>query len=140
MNYSDKLKDPRWQKKRLKILERDDFTCRVCGSDTKTLNIHHVAYVTVFEPWDCPDGFLLTLCDDCHKKGCDEMTTGNCGEEDKEHCAECWCFSTIQKEIADIIGRHVNEFIKNGGFDKEIHECPTMPYNPVLEHKYGGEK
>lgn len=41
MKYSDKLKDPRWQ-------------------------IHHLFYLKDFEPWDIPDGFLITLCEDCH--------------------------------------------------------------------------
>ena len=31
MGYSEKLKDPRWQKKRLEILERDNFRCQYCG-------------------------------------------------------------------------------------------------------------
>ncbi len=26
--YASKLKDPRWQKKRLEILQRDDFACQ----------------------------------------------------------------------------------------------------------------
>lgn len=30
MTYSQKLRDPRWQKKRLEILERDSFTCQHC--------------------------------------------------------------------------------------------------------------
>lgn len=30
-DYSQKLLDPRWQRKRLEILQRDDFTCQVCS-------------------------------------------------------------------------------------------------------------
>lgn len=29
MTYAEKLKDPRWQKKRLRILERDAFACHM---------------------------------------------------------------------------------------------------------------
>ncbi len=66
MKYSRKLKDPRWQKKRLKILERDNFECRFCENKELTLNIHHIAYHK--EPWDCPDELLITLCEDCHEE------------------------------------------------------------------------
>jgi len=30
-DYSKKLKDPRWQKKRLKIFKSDKFKCKICG-------------------------------------------------------------------------------------------------------------
>jgi 5-methylcytosine-specific restriction endonuclease McrA len=63
--YRKKLLDPRWQKKRLKILERDGFECRFCHSTTSTLHVHHRAYGDG-EPWDVPDFWLETLCEDCH--------------------------------------------------------------------------
>ena len=31
--YKQKLKDPRWQKKRLKVLERDDWKCTRLETD-----------------------------------------------------------------------------------------------------------
>lgn len=64
MTYSEKLKDPRWQKKRLQILERDGWACRQCGIETETLHIHHMVYMG--EPWEAPDHLLVTLCEDCH--------------------------------------------------------------------------
>lgn len=66
--YSEKLKDPRWQKKRLEILERDKFTCQSCKSKTKTLHVHHVEYENNKNPWDYNSGILQTLCKDCHLK------------------------------------------------------------------------
>ncbi len=66
MTYSDKLKDPRWQKRRLEIFSRDDFKCRCCGSAEKTLHLHHQYYIKGHEPWDYSDCMLLTLCHDCH--------------------------------------------------------------------------
>lgn len=65
-NYSELLKDPRWQKKRLEIFQRDDFTCQECFSTNKTLHVHHIKYVGDF-PWETPDLYLLTLCEDCHR-------------------------------------------------------------------------
>ncbi len=66
MTYSDKLKHPKWQKKRLKILDRDGWTCQECGAKDITLHVHHISY---FEnPWDVDDRLLITLCEDCHKE------------------------------------------------------------------------
>lgn len=39
--YSQLLKDPRWQKKRLEILDRDDWKCTHCEAEHKTLHVHH---------------------------------------------------------------------------------------------------
>ena len=68
MTYAEKLKDPRWQKKRLEILNRDKFECQGCGSTEKELHVHHCFYLKNTEPWDHPNKSLLTLCIDCHKE------------------------------------------------------------------------
>ncbi len=65
--YSQKLKDPRWQKKRLEILERDEWTCQKCFDSDSTLVVHHRRYLPNANPWDYPDDLLLTLCEDCHE-------------------------------------------------------------------------
>lgn len=66
MKYSEKLKDPRWQKKRLEIFERDEFSCRQCCDDKSTICVHHLRYISGIEPWEYPDHLLITLCEDCH--------------------------------------------------------------------------
>lgn len=66
-SYSEKLKDPRWQKKRLEILSRDNFTCRLCGDNKETLHVHHLKYYHGREPWDYEGRILLTECESCHK-------------------------------------------------------------------------
>lgn len=63
--YSEKLKDPRWQKKRLEILQRDNWQCYYCGDTKTTLHVHHEMYLGN-NPWDTPDECLTTLCEDCH--------------------------------------------------------------------------
>lgn len=63
--YSEKLRDPRWQKKRLEILNRDNFTCLLCQDSDSTLHVHHLSYHG--NPWDAPSDKLQTLCQDCHK-------------------------------------------------------------------------
>jgi hypothetical protein len=64
MTYKEKLLDPRWQKKRLQILDRDNFTCQCCGDNTRTLNVHHKSYLN--NPWDIDNTELITYCSDCH--------------------------------------------------------------------------
>ena len=64
--YSEKLKDPRWQKKRLDILSRDNFKCQCCGNGELTLHVHHTKYIKGNDPWDYKDNFLVTLCELCH--------------------------------------------------------------------------
>ena len=67
MTYSEKLKDPRWQKKRLEIMERDGFACQSCGDNESTLNVHHCRYVTGKNPWEYDNLSLTTLCEPCHE-------------------------------------------------------------------------
>lgn len=60
------LKDPRWQKKRLDILNRDNFKCQCCGNGELTLHVHHTKYIKGNDPWDYKNNFLVTLCELCH--------------------------------------------------------------------------
>lgn len=67
MDYKAQYKDPRWQKKRLEILERDKFTCRACGNKEKTLHVHHSHYEKGLNIWDDDyTAHLYCLCEDCH--------------------------------------------------------------------------
>lgn len=67
VSYSEKLKDPRWQRKRLEVLKRDNFTCQGCGETMETLHIHHLDYKKGCDPWDYDDSELITFCEKCHK-------------------------------------------------------------------------
>lgn len=69
--YSRLLKDARWQKKRLEVMQRDNFTCQNCGrglNDGIVLNVHHIRYRRGLLPWEYNDCELITLCEDCHCK------------------------------------------------------------------------
>ena len=63
-SYSEKLKDPRWQKLRLQVMERDQFECQLCDAVDKTLHVHHLVYSR--NPWESPMENLVTVCEDCH--------------------------------------------------------------------------
>lgn len=66
MTYAEKLKDPRWQKLRLFIMNRDNFSCQHCFDTDSTLHVHHSMYHG--EPWDAPPETLITLCENCHRE------------------------------------------------------------------------
>lgn len=63
--YSSKLKSPEWQKRRLEILSRDNFTCQLCTDATTELQVHHKKYNG--EPHESPSEDLITLCKHCHE-------------------------------------------------------------------------
>ena len=66
MTYAEKLKDPRWQKKRLEIFNRDNWKCTKCGNDKITLAVHHESYSG--NPWEVSNDKLTTICEPCHTK------------------------------------------------------------------------
>lgn len=70
--YLEKFKDPRWQKKRLEVLENADFECCNCGENKETLHVHHLIYFKDRDPWDYPLEFLACLCEGCHKQAHNE--------------------------------------------------------------------
>ncbi len=73
-DYQELLRDPRWQKKRLEILQRDEWACQSCGDTESTLVVHYLRYIPKTDPWDYPDDLLLTLCEGCHEQERKERT------------------------------------------------------------------
>jgi len=61
----EQLKDPRWIRKRDKILNYADHRCQTCGEDA-LLQVHHSYYRDGLDAWEYPDGSLIALCKDCH--------------------------------------------------------------------------
>ena len=68
MSYSELLKDPRWQRKRLEILARDDWKCSHCLRGDITLHVHHKLYRKGAKPWEYDGDCLTTLCAECHEQ------------------------------------------------------------------------
>lgn len=64
--YSALLRDPRWQRLRLKKMEAAGWQCEYCGAFTKPLNIHHPNYRRGAKPWQYALRELTCLCDECH--------------------------------------------------------------------------
>lgn len=66
--YSELLRDPRWQRLRLQVFERDKWTCQKCGETTRTLAVHHKWYTRDKKPWEYDLDALVTVCEDCHQE------------------------------------------------------------------------
>lgn len=67
-SWADQYKHPKWQKKRLEVLERDEYTCQRCGDKESTLHVHHTFYEKGSKMWECNKSSLITLCNDCHRR------------------------------------------------------------------------
>jgi hypothetical protein len=65
--YSEKLKLPQWQRRRLEILQRDNFTCKSCQDTQTELHVHHKRYIPGKDAWEAEDNDLETLCKFCHQ-------------------------------------------------------------------------
>lgn len=72
--YQSLLQSECWEKRRKKILERDNYSCVRCGS-TNNLNVHHRQYHkkafnhSFVKPWAYKSNNLVTLCRSCHQMG-----------------------------------------------------------------------
>jgi len=65
--YFEKLKDPRWQKKRLEVLDDSGWCCDICDNEKETLHVHHKIYIKGREPWEYDVQQLSCLCATCHQ-------------------------------------------------------------------------
>ena len=114
-----KLRDPRWQKRRLEVFQRDKFTCQMCWADEESgrnLQIHHAYYSREFEnPWEYPSETLYTMCELCHVQA----------ETIKQQIYERLAYVTprLQHHVYYGIGQIIDEF-KAG----EPLECIDVPW------------
>mgnify|MGYP003620613016 CR=1 FL=1 len=65
--YDLALQHPKWQKKRLKVFERDKWRCTQCKDTETTLCVHHIRYTKKY-PWQENMKNLISLCISCHKE------------------------------------------------------------------------
>ncbi len=66
--YMTLLQDPRWQRKRLEVLNLDRWACSGCFKTNINLQVHHGYYEADMAPWEYPVDALFTLCDVCHER------------------------------------------------------------------------
>lgn len=66
--YREMLLDPRWQKKRLEVLDSAGWRCEYCSDGESTLHVHHNRYVKGRKPWEYERSELKALCANCHEE------------------------------------------------------------------------
>lgn len=122
--YWEKLKDPRWQRMRLAVMERDGFACQMCLDDKSTLNVHHRIYRKGADPWGYQPHELVTLCEACH----DEQHQAD------DSIKEAMCLASVQQIPAGRIAALIYGFVyrdaeMGGDIDGDIFDKLT----PVAE-------
>lgn len=107
------LRNPLWQKKRLGIMQRDDFTCQHCGCKERELQVHHRVYHKGAKPWEYEDNELITLCDRCHEAETDAKATHY--ETFKEICDLARGIGLSEQFIGSVLSHMLNAiaFISN---------------------------
>ena len=75
MSYSEKLKNPKWDKFRsdytehFKIRENSEKVfCEWCLNEDDEIHLHHIRYKKGGGPWDSDFEDVMFLCRQCHKK------------------------------------------------------------------------
>lgn len=66
LSYYAQLKHPKWQRKRLEVLEAAGFSCVRCSDADSTLHVHHKRYVKGRMAWEYANAELAALCEACH--------------------------------------------------------------------------
>ena len=128
-NYTELFKDVRWQKKRLEVLNANNWECENCGDKEKTLMVHHKFYKKDHLPWEYDSSDLLCLCEDCHNEYHKLLEIFKTVGQDLGlcdlyrllgyyHCLEENDISNIEPlnyehamGIADFCGKHINTII-----------------------------
>jgi 5-methylcytosine-specific restriction endonuclease McrA len=67
-DYSDLLKDPRWEKHRKMLLNAHGYECMKCGATDIRLQVHHKYYKPGVLPWNYPVDAYEILCVNCHRE------------------------------------------------------------------------
>lgn len=67
MDFLEQIKHPKWQKKRLEILNRDSYKCQYCGNKNDELHVHHLIYHKGKMIWEYNNDYLITYCKGCHE-------------------------------------------------------------------------
>ena len=56
-----------WQRLKNRVLERDNYTCQICGETHGLMQVHHISYKHCKgKAYNSPMGDLITLCGECH--------------------------------------------------------------------------
>lgn len=60
-----------WKRKRLEILDRDNYECQMCkerGQQSQATTVHHMVHLRTDKSLALTDSNLLSLCSACHNE------------------------------------------------------------------------
>lgn len=112
MTYSDKLKSPKWQKKRLEILQLFNFCCLHCGDKENELHVHHKYYLKGNDVWDYPVDCFTVLCKDCHEseESALKVNSEKLIQSLRASGADSWCINFLSETILDANNEYKSPF------------------------------
>ena len=123
--YVEKLKDPRWQKMRLKILERDQWRCTRCDDTTNTLHVHHLCYRPGKDPWESTAEELVTFCASCHEE---ETSTSTMARQEVIQKLTMWPWDAAAlMELANFMAS-IQIFHRDHALDRATSICVAYEY------------
>ncbi len=104
-DYKTEKMDPRWQRKSRDIMERDQYTCKICGRKDETLHVHHLYYDSALHYWEYPNDTLVCLCATCHTLAHNETVDTNLKWDRLVRAAECADASTLRGYACHVMER-----------------------------------
>lgn len=142
-NYSEQIKSPKWQKKRLEVLNLRGFKCEECGDEEQQLHIHHRFYIKNRMAWEYDNDVFQVLCSDCHEMAHNEKKNGFSLSFEEKMLIECLrkvlvLNDTNIKYLHNIMNEYLkkhpkSEFLKylfytttSGDFERIVSEVAYM--------------
>ena len=97
--YGQRLRHPKWQRRRLEALLLANWRCSKCGDTETPLEVHHISYRPGAEPWEYDLNELRVLCERCHEfehvsvsaEGCCYGECAASSTESTRHSRQCGC-------------------------------------------------
>ena len=131
LTYAEKLRDPRWQKKRLELLEASGWQCQCCSDSTKELQVHHGVYLRGKMPWEYEDWAYTVLCKGCHEFAQQAMEMGHIALAKSHRLLHLAILADGNSELIDAlcsVGNLASASFRNGikmgeEFAKEDAKC-----------------
>jgi len=68
LSYREQMNHPLWIQKKSEILQRDNFQCRICGTDLHRLEVHHLCYFPDLLAWEYDDELIVSVCGKHHEQ------------------------------------------------------------------------
>ena len=122
------LQSPKWNKKRLAVLQRDQYTCQSCGITSVPLHVHHMSGYDLIpnEPTTC----LISLCETCHTAEHDKH-----GYPSTQHEYFAYNHPVGPAMLINLTGHEIHELDSNTVIPPSKHQlrttCITTELAPI---------